>query len=150
MRKLALSCVAVLILCGISFAAGPVDELLKADRDWCKAIAEQRLEGFMAHLAPNIVLFGDANGITGPDAVRAYEKQEFDNPTFQLTWEATSAKMFPSGTMGTTEGKFHVRFSVNGKETAFSGTYLTVWQKQKDGTWKVAADGGAPDPPPTK
>jgi ketosteroid isomerase-like protein len=27
-----------------------------------------------------------------------------------------------------------------------SGTYLTVWRKDKDGSWKVAADGGAPDP----
>jgi ketosteroid isomerase-like protein len=25
------------------------------------------------------------------------------------------------------------------------GSYLTVWKKQSDGSWKVIADGGAPD-----
>jgi ketosteroid isomerase-like protein len=27
------------------------------------------------------------------------------------------------------------------------GTYLTTWQKQKDGTWKVVSDIDSPDPP---
>ncbi len=100
----------------------------------------------MSYMAPNVVTFGDA-GYKGLDEVRASMKQSFDNPDFKLTWEPTKAEMFPSGTMGYTVGKFTVRFPKDGKEVSFRGTYLTVWQKQKDGSWKVVADGGAPDGP---
>ncbi len=33
-----------------------------------------------------------------------------------------------------------------GEKVTLQGDYLTVWQKQADGSWKVIYDGGTPDP----
>lgn len=46
--------------------------------------------------------------------------------------------------MGRYQGMFK---NVKGEIVRQSGTYLTVWRKDKDGSWKVVADGGAPDNP---
>ena len=35
------------------------------------------------------------------------------------------------------------------RQSAFAGNYMTVWEKQPDGTWKVLFDTGDPDPPAT-
>ena len=32
-----------------------------------------------------------------------------------------------------------------GEKITLQGDYLTVWQKQADGSWKVIYDGGTPD-----
>ena len=34
----------------------------------------------------------------------------------------------------------------DGKTHIEQGSYLTTWQKQKDGSWKVVSDIGSPDP----
>jgi ketosteroid isomerase-like protein len=144
MRKMLLLWVAVSLLCGSAFAGDPADGLLQADRDFCKAVATQRLEGWMSFMAPNVVTFGGP-GYKGQDEVRKSMKETFDDPNMKLTWEPTKAEMFASGNMGYTVGRFTVSAMKDGKEMRFQGTYLTVWQKQKDGSWKVVADGGAPD-----
>jgi ketosteroid isomerase-like protein len=116
---------------------------MQADRDFCKDTIAKRLDGWMAWMAPNVVAFGGP-GYKGLEEVRVSMKEHFENPGTKLSWEPTKAEMFPGGTMGYTTGKF--TFSADGGKTMIvSGTYITVWQKQKDGSWKVVADGGAPD-----
>ena len=50
--------------------------------------------------------------------------------------------------LGYTVGRYEARRGGPGGEVSVSsGTYLTVWQRQSDGTWKVLADLGNSDPP---
>ena len=55
---------------------------------------------------------------------------------FQLSWEPTRAEISRGGKLGYTWGRYHSVF--NGKTR--EGTYVTVWEKQTDGTWKVLFD----------
>jgi len=49
--------------------------------------------------------------------------------------------------MGYTVGRYQGVFrNAKGENVRQSGTYLTVWRKDKHGSWKVAADGGEADP----
>jgi ketosteroid isomerase-like protein len=61
-----------------------------------------------------------------------------------LTWEPLKAEVAKSGELGYTWGNWKFKQ----KDTTFYGNYFTVWKLQKDGTWKVALDGGNSTPPP--
>ncbi len=72
---------------------------------------------------------------------------DWDDPTYSLTWEPKRAELFKSGKMGNTSGRwtYHGK-NEKGEKVTLQGDYLTVWQKQADGSWKVIYDGGTPDP----
>ena len=66
---------------------------------------------------------------------------------YQLTWTPTDAMMGPSGDMGYTWGHFEGHSKdANGNPVTTSGRYITLWRKQKDGSWKVVLDAGAKEP----
>ena len=128
-----------------STSAQPV---LDADRAFNKATQESRLEGWMSFMADNVVLFGVNPPIAGKDAVRKFYEPVFADANSTLTWEPTHGDIQPSGRVGYTTGRFTLRGKTpNGKAIERHGSYITVWEKQKDGSWKVIADGGSPDPP---
>jgi ketosteroid isomerase-like protein len=124
----------------------PEDVLLKADRDFNQATAERRLEGWMSYFASSAVLFGVEPPVVGQEAIRKFYEHIFANPDFQLSWEPARGEMFASGDTGYTTGRYEMRAkNAKGEAVVRHGHYLTVWKKQTDGSWKVVADGGAPD-----
>ena len=80
----------------------------------------------------------------GMAAIRAANAKSFADPEFRLEWEPTHAELFPSGDFGYTTGTYTVKFTADGGVQTQQGRYITVWRRQKDGTWKVAGDGGSP------
>ena len=72
-------------------------------------------------------------------------------PGFSLSWEATSANVSEDATLGYSLGTLEMTLDdAEGNPTSIEGKYLTVWQKQADGQWKVTADIFNEDaPPPT-
>lgn len=149
----------VLLLTAVSFAQtasspkpadapqAPEQVLLKADRDFAQATAQRRLEGWMEYMAEDAVLFS-AKPVVGKSAIRDFQAPAFANPEFQLQWQPTRAEMFPSGDMGYTVGRYELHAkNAKGEPVVRHGSYLTVWKKQADGSWKVVADGGSPDKP---
>ena len=131
-----------------SIAQAPEDVLLKADRDFNQATQEKKLEGWMQFMADDVVLLR-GKPVFGKDAVRAELKSDWDDPEYSLTWEPKRAEMFHSGKMGNTSGRWtYVGKNAKGEKVTLHGDYLTVWQKQADGAWKVIYDGGTADPTP--
>jgi ketosteroid isomerase-like protein len=119
--------------------------LLQADRAFSRDTVAKRLEGWMGYMAEDAVLFSD-KPVVGKDAIRAFYQAAFANPAFILSWQATRAEMFRSGDTGYTTGRYELQAKDGrGNKVVRHGSYLTVWKKQSDGSWKVIADGGAPD-----
>ena len=145
MRLKRLTCV-LFLLVGAAAAQRAEEALLHADREFAKQTAAHRLDGWMAVFTNKSVLFSE-NPVMGADAIRAAYQKLFNDPDFRLDWEPTKAEIFPSGNMGYTVGRYMGVFkNAKGENVRQSGTYLTVWRKEKDGSWKVAADGGEADP----
>src|SRR5258706_8317785 len=120
-------------------------DLFLADRDFNKATQEKGLEGWMQFMADDVILLR-GKPVFGKDAVRATIKSDWDEPGYSLTWEPTRAELFKSGKMGNTSGRWTYRGkNEKGEKITLHGDYLTVWQKQADGSWKVIYDGGTPD-----
>ncbi len=73
---------------------------------------------------------------------------DWDPKTYQLTWTPQGAQMGPSNDMGFTWGHYEGHSKdQNGNPVVISGRYFTVWKKMPDGTWKVAMDASANEPP---
>jgi ketosteroid isomerase-like protein len=140
-----LVCIFVLAAMSLGAERDP-NVLLQAERAFAKATAERGVDGWMEFMAPNAVELS-AEPLVGLDQIRAGMTKQFRLPGFKITWEPTKAEFLGAGDVGYAVGRYEVRFTGDdGKPLVEHGTYLTTWQKQKDGSWKVVSDIGSPDP----
>jgi hypothetical protein len=117
------------------------DVLLKLDREFAKQSAARGALAWQEFMAPNAVKPANAGRwLTGPQEIGDNMLAAFGSG-FTLAWEPARAEIARGGKLGYTWGRYHSMF--NGK--AREGTYMTVWQKQPDGAWKVLFDTGDPD-----
>ncbi|MDR3437576.1 hypothetical protein [Telmatospirillum sp.] len=66
--------------------------------------------------------------------------------TARLTWTPAEAHASDDGSLAWTWGRYDWTRIASGKqETHTTGRYLTVWQRQPDGSWRFRADTGSPD-----
>lgn len=140
--------VCVVLSTAIAVAQKPnPDPLLQADRDFNKAAQERRLDGWMEFMTESTVLDGGGKPVQGIDSIRKHLAPQWENSSYKLTWEPISAELFGNGKFGYTRGRWTSTLKDDkGAEHSITGDYLTVWRQQKDGTWKVAWDGGSVDP----
>ena len=68
-----------------------------------------------------------------------------------LTWKPLKIQVSESGDMAAAFGDWYYKFKSpkTMRDTTIYGNYITVWEKQKNGTWKFIIDGGNPAPGPT-
>jgi ketosteroid isomerase-like protein len=82
--------------------------------------------------------------IVGKDAVVKFLTE---NVKGTITWEPYFVEMSASGDLGFTLGKSQsLHTSASGKEVVSYGHYVTIWKKQKDGSWKLVFDTGIETP----
>lgn len=62
-----------------------------------------------------------------------------NDSTVTMTWEPAGGDISASGDLGYTYGIYEMRDNENNVQT---GTYVTIWKKQKDGKWKFVLDSG--------
>jgi ketosteroid isomerase-like protein len=139
----------LLLLAGTLCLAADRDTrvLIDAEHAFAKATAERGIDGWMEFMAPNAVELS-AEPLVGLDQIRAGMGKQLSTPGFKLTWEPTKAEFLGQGDIGFVVGRYEVRsIGADGKEHVGKGSYLTTWQQQKDGSWKVVSDIGSPDPP---
>jgi len=139
----------LICLCVLASASGAADRdpkvLIDAEHAFAKATAERGLDGWMEFMAPNAVELG-TEPLVGADQIRAAMTKQFKLPGFKITWAPTKAEFLGTGDFGYAIGRYEVRFTGDdGKPVVRKGTYLTTWQQQKDGKWKVVSDIGSPD-----
>jgi ketosteroid isomerase-like protein len=117
------------------------DVLLKLDREFAKQSAARGSIAWQEFMAPDAAK--PANGgrvLVGPLEIGDNMLAAFASG-FTLSWEPMRAEISRGGKIGYTWGRYHSVFKGKARE----GTYMTVWQKQPDGKWKVAFDTGDPD-----
>jgi ketosteroid isomerase-like protein len=91
---------------------------------------------------------GSQAELRGRDAVMKDWSDFFspDGPT--LSWTPTKGEVVGAGDLGYTTGRSIFRSKgPNGQVAERHGEYLTVWKKQRDGTWQVIFDTASTLPP---
>ena len=95
-------------------------------------------------------LAADQPMIQGKAAIRSIVTKLFSGPGVSLSHQPTTARVSESGDLGYTIGTYQLtKNDDQGNPVTTVGKYLTVWQKQADGQWKVVADCFNSDAPPT-
>jgi ketosteroid isomerase-like protein len=121
--------------------------LLELEGRFAQAVAAGGGKAFASWFADDAVTL--SNGLApvlGHTSIAA--QANWDPKVYQLTWVPQGAQMGPSNDMGFTWGHYEGRSKdKNGQPVITSGRYFTVWKKVPDGSWKVAMDASANEPP---
>ena len=114
--------------------------MMDADRAFSKLSVEKGMKhAFLEYIDSNgVLLKPNQFPIVGADAID-FLIQENDS-TYSLQWEPKNGAIAKSGELGYTYGLYALK--PHDKDTAFYGTYVSIWKKQQDGSWKFVLDSG--------
>ncbi len=135
-------------------SADSVKQAIKADEDkWNKDFKAKDTEALADHyaddayfVAPNLA---PADGTT---AIRKIYATGSTDPAFEVHFASDKIDVAGSGDMAYARGKFTEKYTdqKTSKVMTTSGSYLAVYKKQDDGSWKVVEDFVSSDPDATK
>ena len=121
---------------------GDPSELIRADSSFsAMSVAQGAKPAFLAYATEDAISFGGGPGMNeGRQAIGA----AFDGfPSGAvLTWWPVAAVIAESGDLGCTVGEAKI------ESLKQYSKYLTIWRRQRDGSWKFVADGGNARPAP--
>lgn len=141
----------IIILSGYNFADenynGSEKQLIKTDKEFSeKSVRDGISAAFIAYADENVILMRDKQfPILGIKELKEYYSK-INNGNAELKWSPVKAEISKSGELGYTFGNW-IYSTKNSKDTVY-GNYVTIWKKQKDGSWKFVLDGGNTTPPP--
>ena len=125
------------------------EKLLQTDMDFSKtSITQGAAEAFNQYLTSDALeLPAGKNAVQGRDKIYGMMKE--NQGDYQLEWTPQYAEVAKSGELGYTWGTYILSYrDEKGEEQKSYGKYLNIWEKQTDGSWKVAIDMGNSSPTP--
>jgi uncharacterized protein (TIGR02246 family) len=131
-----------------------VKNAIKADeKKWNDQFKAQDLEGLVGHYSDDAYFV--APGIKpadGSTAIRKVYAGAVADPIFTISFASDKIDVSNSGDMAYARGHFTEKYTdpKTNKAMTDSGSYLTVYKKQADGSWKAVEDFAAADPDSTK
>lgn len=125
--------------------SSPRDAFARADLDFARLAADSGApNAFARYAAPDAVTFAGSGEINiGPSGIRARMME--GRAGAQWRWHPVVSIVAATGDLGATVGEAEIR--VPGAAPFYS-KYLTVWQRQPDGSLKFIVDGGNARPGP--
>ena len=113
----------------------------KTDIEFSNYSVEHGVNAAFIKYADNeaVLLKPNSMPIVGNEAIIEYQNNVNDK-NIQLTWKPEFAKVAKSGDLGYTYGFWELQ--VKGDSVIRKGTYLSIWKKQDDGSWKYVLDTG--------
>lgn len=125
--------------------------IMKADTDFAASVAARDRTRFLSFIADVTTFNGGTAGEThGRDAVMKDWSDFFDPAGPTLSWTPTKAEVVGGGDLGYSTGRSLLKGKdAKGATVERRAEYLTVWRKQKDGSWRVVFDTGSALPAAT-
>ncbi|HEX6661807.1 MAG TPA: DUF4440 domain-containing protein [Sphingomicrobium sp.] len=127
--------------------ASAVSDAIKADeKKWNDDFHAKNLDALLAHYAPDAVaVFPGSASVTG-DGLRKVYVDALKDSNFDVSFSAD--KIDTSGDLAYARGHFTEKYTDPATKQAKSdgGSYITVYKKQADGSWKSVEDFTAVEP----
>ncbi|MFA5817756.1 MAG: DUF4440 domain-containing protein [Bacteroidales bacterium] len=132
----------VILSCAKNTKNPPTGILLQTDRDFSAiSVKEGMFKAFLYYIAEDgVILRNNSFPDKGKETLRERFAGKSDT-AFILSWEPVFEKISESGDLGYTYGIHTNTDKSTGKIS--KGTYITIWQKQTDGSWKFVLDTGS-------
>lgn len=110
---------------------------------WSAEMAQKDAAKWLAHYTPDATLIMPMSPVLrGMDAIKPAAAATFADPNFSLTFVSDNVKVAKSGEMAVSTGSFKATATdpATKKPGTLNGSYITVYEKQADGSWKVSYD----------
>ena len=128
-----------ILSCSKSTKNQTIGFLLQVDKDFSSmAVKEGMHKAVLGYISEDGVIFrNNSYGIKGKKAVGERFTTKMDS-SFSFSWEPLFEKVSESEDLGYTYGVHTETNKLTGEIT--KGTYVTIWQKQIDGSWKFVLE----------
>lgn len=122
-------------------------EVLSTDRAFSAMSAEKGTNAAFLHYAATdaVKLQEGTFPVIGLNALRE-SFQSVSDSGFRLTWEPVKTEVSQSCDMAFTFGNYELE-DFTRRQIRY-GNYVTIWRKQKDGSWRWVLDAGNSTPRP--
>lgn len=118
-------------------------ELMRLEREFSAASTREGSRAWASRWAPNGRIYVGGVESVGPQAVDTLMAPMLEETGDRFTWWPDTAVVAASGDLGYTLGSYAITGTgAQAGDTVARGHYVTVWQKQQDGSWKIAVDIG--------
>lgn len=109
-----------------------IQEIIQADQEFSDMSEQIGIKkAFLQYMSDEgVILRPEHIPLVGPEAID-YLSQVADED-YTLSWKPSGGIIAQSGDLGFTYGIYQLKI----EDTALTGTYVNVWQKQSDGAWK--------------
>ncbi len=131
----------------MSIKRAPVDALRSADIDFSRDAGKLGTgEAFGRYASSDAQMFSaPGEFITGPDAIT--DSFGPSSKGTSLAWHPVEGELTKTSDIGFTVGNaIFTGEREDGAKVVRYSKYLTVWKKQRDGTWRFVVDGGSARP----
>jgi uncharacterized protein (TIGR02246 family) len=132
-------------------AARAVDTIRAGEVQWNADYKAGDAGKVVTHFAPDatVMLPGQAP-IQGLEAIRAGVGKAMDDPAFSLTFNSDKVDVAASGDLAVSRGDFTLKSTdaATKAPVTLTGSFVTVYKPQPDGSWKAVWDITTPGPTP--
>jgi uncharacterized protein (TIGR02246 family) len=116
--------------------------ILRLDAEWSEAAQGRDVDRIVSYWADDATVLppGDPP-VVGKAAIREFVAKSFENPSFRISWKTNDVVVSQSGDLAYATGTNRVSFTgPDGTPVTVDGKAVTVWRREKDGSWKCVVD----------
>ena len=127
-----------------------IEQSIRAqETQWQKDYAAKDVNALAGHYADNAAMVNAGDPIAASDVERRQAFQALlSDPNLKLSFAADTVEVAQAGDLAYSRGHYSITTTdkKTNKPVDSTGTYLTVYKKQADDTWKAVEDFTTPGP----
>ena len=117
----------------------------KGNAQWSEGWAKGEAAMVAAIFADDgVQLTGNGKVFKGPQQISEHQKAAMQGVDPGVKVTVTTVTVWLHDDTAYETGKYKYEYKVKGKPATDEGRYVTIWKRQKDGSWKLAMDMGVP------
>lgn len=118
------------------------------EKSWNEQFKSGDTEGLVGHYADDAFFVAPGVKADGSTAIRKAYADAHTDQNFKLSFASDKIDVAASGDLAYARGHFSEQYTdpKTQKVMTDSGSYVTVYKKQQDGSWKAVEDFAAADP----
>ncbi|MCF2513755.1 DUF4440 domain-containing protein [Sphingomonas sp. G124] len=124
-------------------------ELKSIETAWVADYSARDIDKLAGHYSDDAAIANPGSALATDDMMRRAEIGKFiADPSLKLDFASDRVQVAQSGDLASTRGHFTAETTdpATKKVKKETGSYLTVWEKQADGSWKAVEDFVTPGP----
>lgn len=125
-------------------------QILAREEQWNRTFAERDAEALAGFFADDAAMASPGEQLVrGKQSIREAVDAFAEDPNLNVSFRANRVQVAASGDLAYTRGQYMLTSTdpATNQPESSRGYYLTVWQKQSDGSWKAVEDFITPGPP---